>query len=106
MLSTPILWDTMLNITTALGFVDGELDCLGEQGTDVYNLNKVPVWIQDDHVSATNVGIPAIDIIDVNYGDETILGGYFHTTNDTLDKISAESLGKAGKIVELGAAIR
>ena len=55
MLSTPILWDTMLNITTALGFVDGELDCLGEQGTDVYNLNKVPVWIQDDHVSATNV---------------------------------------------------
>ena len=102
MLSTPILWDTMLNITTALGFVDGELDCLGEQGTDVYNLNKVPVWIQDDHVSATNVGIPAIDIIDVNYGDETILGGYFHTTNDTLDKISAESLGKAGKIVELG----
>ena len=92
----------MLNITTALGFVEGELDCLGEQGSDVYNLNKVPVWIQDDHVSATNVGIPAIDIIDVNYGDETILGGYFHTTNDTLDKISAESLGKAGKIVELG----
>ncbi len=102
MLSTPILWDTMLNITTALGFVDGELDCLGEQGSDVYNIDKVPVWIQDDHVSATNVGIPAIDIIDVNYGDDSILGGYFHTTNDTLDKISAESLGKAGKIVELG----
>ena len=102
MLSTPILWDTMLNVTTALGFVDGELDCLGEQGSDVYNIDKVPVWIQDDHVSATNVGIPAIDIIDVNYGDDSILGGYFHTTNDTLDKISAESLGKAGKIVELG----
>ena len=88
-------------LAAALGFVDGELDCLGEQGTDV-NLNKVPVWIQDDHVGATNVGIPAIDIIDVNYGDETILGGYFHATNDTLDKISTESLGKAGKIVELG----
>ena len=102
MLSTPNLWDTMLNVTTALGFVEGELDCLGEQGSDVYNIDKVPVWIQDDHVSATNVGIPAIDIIDVNYGDDSILGGYFHTTNDTLDKISAESLGKAGKIVELG----
>ena len=99
--STPILWDTMLNITTALGLIDGELDCLGKPGTDVYDPNSA-VGIMDDHISAINVGIPSFNIIDVNYGDNTTLGGYFHTTNDTLDKISAESLGKAGKIVELG----
>jgi len=99
---TPILWDTMLNLSIGLGLVENQPDCVGENGTDVYNPNGM-VWITDDHVNARNVGIPAIDIIDVHYGDDSvILGGHFHTTNDTIDKISAESLGIAGKIVELG----
>lgn len=101
-LGTPLLWDTMLNITIGLGLVENEVDCNGTNGTDVYNPNMM-VWITDDHVNARNVGIPAIDIIDVHYGnDSVILGGHFHTSNDTIDKISAESLGIAGKIVELG----
>ncbi len=42
--------------------------------------------IIDDHRPFLDRGIPAVDIIDLPYA-------YWHTTADTLDKISAESLG-------------
>ena len=29
-------------------------------------------------------------------------GGYWHTHNDTIDKVSADSLGKIGQLLELG----
>ena len=44
----------------------------------------------DDHRPFLDAGIPAIDIIDFDYP-------YWHTTQDTLDKISAESLEIVGK---------
>jgi hypothetical protein len=43
----------------------------------------------DDHTSFLQAGIPAVDIIDFNYP-------YWHTTADTIDKISAESLQAVG----------
>ncbi len=45
--------------------------------------------ILDDHTPFLEAGIPAIDIIDFDYP-------YWHTTEDTLDKISAESLQAVG----------
>jgi hypothetical protein len=45
--------------------------------------------LTDDHIPLQNVGIHAIDIIDFDYAS-------WHTTNDTLDKISAESLTIVG----------
>ncbi|MAT44599.1 MAG: hypothetical protein CL609_19875 [Anaerolineaceae bacterium] len=45
--------------------------------------------ILDDHTPFLENGIKAIDIIDFDYP-------YWHTTNDTLDKISAESLHAVG----------
>jgi Zn-dependent M28 family amino/carboxypeptidase len=38
-------------------------------------------------------GIPAIDIIDFDYP-------YWHTTQDTADKVSAESLGIVGTTLQ------
>jgi glutaminyl-peptide cyclotransferase len=47
----------------------------------------------DDHTPFLQAGIPAIDIIDFDYP-------YWHTTNDTVDKISAESLGVVGTTLQ------
>ena len=42
--------------------------------------------IIDDHIPLNNAGIPSIDIIDLDYTA-------WHTEGDTLDKVSAESIG-------------
>jgi Zn-dependent M28 family amino/carboxypeptidase len=44
----------------------------------------------DDHTPFLQAGIPAVDIIDFDYP-------YWHTTEDTLDKISAASLEQVGR---------
>jgi glutaminyl-peptide cyclotransferase len=43
----------------------------------------------DDHIPFLEAGIPAVDVIDFNYP-------YWHTTSDTLDKVSPESLKAIG----------
>lgn len=48
--------------------------------------------ILDDHVPFTQAGIPAIDIIDFDYP-------YWHTTQDTMDKISPASLDAVGEVL-------
>ena len=50
-----------------------------------------------------NIGIRAIDLIDIRFGPGAqAFGGYWHTHEDTPDKVSAESLGTVGRMVELG----
>lgn len=46
----------------------------------------------DDHTPFLESGIPAVDIIDFDYP-------YWHTTQDTPDKVSAESLEAVGRTV-------
>jgi hypothetical protein len=46
----------------------------------------------DDHIPFLNAGIPAIDLIDFDYP-------YWHTTHDTVDKCSAESLEAVGRVL-------
>ena len=74
----------------------------GDVVSDYYDDNEtINVW--DDHIMALNVGIPAVDIIDIKYGENaTAFGGHWHTHNDTDDKVSAESLQTVGRIVENG----
>lgn len=50
--------------------------------------------MMDDHTPFLERGIPAVDIIDFDYP-------YWHTTGDTLDKISAESLERVGRTLEV-----
>jgi hypothetical protein len=56
-------------------------------------------WVQDDHIKLHDLaGIPTCDIIDFDYprpGRPT----YWHTTQDTPDKCSGDSLGKVGKVL-------
>ena len=48
----------------------------------------------DDHVPFARRGIPAVDIIDFDYGPGN---GYWHTTADTIDKVSPVSLERVGR---------
>ena len=48
--------------------------------------------VEDDHLSLLRAGIPAVDLIDFDYD-------YWHTTADTPDKCSAESLGEVGRLL-------
>jgi Zn-dependent M28 family amino/carboxypeptidase len=50
----------------------------------------------DDHVPLQDAGVRAIDVIDFDYGGAD--NPYWHTTEDTLDKVSAESLQIVGEV--------
>ena len=47
--------------------------------------------ISDDHTALNEIGIPAIDLIDFDFPA-------WHTSEDTIDKISAESLQTVGAV--------
>ena len=79
--STPWLMDTLWN--TAL-----------EQGMQDILTKGPAADIQDDHLPFLDIGIPSVDIISWNYAP-------WHTAGDTLDKISALSIEKVGRLVLL-----
>ena len=55
--------------------------------------------VLDDHEPFVEVGIPAVDLIDFEYGSEPRLNDYWHTAADTIDKLSATSLEIVGQVV-------
>ncbi|MBN2319593.1 MAG: M28 family peptidase, partial [Acidobacteria bacterium] len=59
-------------------------------------LSQYKSTIQDDHIPFLDIGIPCVDIIDLNYGPGN---SYWHTEEDSLDKISPESMEKVGRLV-------
>lgn len=54
--------------------------------------------ILDDHQPFLDAGIPAVDLIDFQYGSQPGRNDYWHTSGDTLDKLSAESLGAVARV--------
>lgn len=54
--------------------------------------DSVKHMVYDDHVPLLNAGIPTVDLIDFDYP-------YWHTTSDTPDKCSPESLQKIGDLI-------
>jgi Zn-dependent M28 family amino/carboxypeptidase len=60
-----------------------------------------PSGIQDDHLPFQKRGVPVLDIIDIDYGPKTsaMPDGYHHTAEDTIDKISPQSLQIAGDLL-------
>ena len=63
-------------------------------------VDKTGAGITDDHVFVNrSLGIPTIDIIDTRVGGNGSFFPYWHTTDDTLDKISKETLQKVGDVI-------
>ena len=63
-----------------------------ELGYSSIFINSVKFSILDDHLPFIEKGIPAIDIIDFDYP-------YWHTVQDTADKVSAQSLEVIGRVL-------
>ena len=74
--SNPVLVKEIWGVAADLGYKDSFIS------TPKYSMI-------DDHTPFLEAGIPAVDIIDFDYP-------YWHTTQDTADKVSAESLGTVG----------
>lgn len=53
---------------------------------------NAPTSVEDDHIPFLQAGVPAVDLIDLDYP-------YWHTPDDTLDKVSARSLQIVGDVV-------
>lgn len=51
----------------------------------------------DDHVPFLRAGIPAVDLIDFEFGSAPGRNDYWHTEKDTLDKISPRSMEIVGQ---------
>ena len=59
-------------------------------------VKPVEELVKDDHVPFMDKGFKAVDLIDFDYGPGN---SYWHTPQDTVDKISEESLLKSGRLV-------
>ena len=80
--STPWLVDSIWNTATRLGAAKFFL--------------AHETAIEDDHVPFRNEGISAVDLIDFDYGPNH---EYWHTNQDTLDKVSGDSVKIVGDVV-------
>ncbi|HUA83954.1 MAG TPA: M28 family peptidase [Bryobacteraceae bacterium] len=69
-----LIWSTASQLGYAAYFVD---DTISEE---------------DDHMPFVKLGVPAVDVIDVDYPP-------WHTDNDTMDKLSAQSLEIVGTVM-------
>jgi len=65
-------------------------DCASSLGYSNYFIDRSKYSILDDHTPFLEVGVPSVDIIDFDYA-------HYHTTNDTIDKISEKSLKIVGE---------
>lgn len=52
--------------------------------------------IEDDHLPFIRAGVPAVDLIDFEYGPDN---RYWHTREDTLDKLSPGSFEVVGEVI-------
>ena len=53
--------------------------------------------VEDDHIPFLEAGVPALDVIDFTFGGDVSPGTYWHTTEDTVDKVCPESLDAVGE---------
>ena len=52
--------------------------------------------MEDDHGPFVKIGIPSVDLIDFTYGYNNV---FWHTPDDTVDKLSAQSMAITGDVV-------
>lgn len=76
------------NSTPAL--VDSIWKQAADSGFEAVFIPRPKYRILDDHLPFLQAAIPAVDIIDFDYP-------YWHTTQDTVDKVSADSLRAVGQ---------
>jgi hypothetical protein len=85
-----------LSQTAAPEVVDLVWDLARRMGHGDIFTTKDGIELTDDHVPLQRVGIHAIDVIDFTYGPNN---DWHHSTEDTIDKVSAASLKVVGDVM-------
>jgi len=81
-------------------YVDQIWRAAAELGYSNLFINRNGGGITDDHVFINQIlGTPTVDIIDTRMDEEGTFYPYWHTTGDTLDKLSKETLQKVGNLL-------
>jgi len=80
--STPWLESVVLEAATRLGY---QSHFFGRE-----------LEVSDDHLPFVKRGVPSADLIDFNYGYNDV---FWHTTQDTVDKLSPKSLQIVGSVM-------
>jgi Zn-dependent M28 family amino/carboxypeptidase len=80
--STPWLEDLVLQAATRLGYQS--------------HFFARATSVEDDHLPFAQAGMPVADIIDIDYGYNN---SFHHTTQDTVDKLSIDSLRISGDVI-------
>ena len=62
-------------------------------------VTRIPEEVKDDHVAFADCGWRAIDFIDFDYGSVPGRNDWWHTSADTVDKLSVDSLHRSGRLV-------
>jgi len=89
------IWKEGYSTDSILDTIFAQAEALGYQ-----EFKDIPSGrILDDHLPFIQNKVPAVDIIDFRYPNATV--NYWHTQEDTFDKVSEESLAKVGKTLEL-----
>ena len=57
---------------------------------------RMPNSMEDDHVPFLQAGVKALDLIDFTFGPNN---QYWHTSQDTMDKLSANSFAVIGSVI-------
>jgi hypothetical protein len=88
--------DKDLNIYMERNSIGSLVSQIWKQAADLGHQDKfipIPKWsMEDDHTPFLEAGLPAVDVIDFNYP-------YWHTTQDTVDKVSPASLQIVGDVI-------
>ena len=88
-------WNIVLPANSSENLASVVLRAAGDLGLE-QSVTRGKMNVLDDHVPFLDAGIPSVDLIDFEYGPDNI---YWHTAEDTVDKISPESLGKTADLI-------
>ncbi len=80
--STPWLEDLIYRAATQLGYQS--------------HFYARKVGMDDDHMPLVQLGVPSADLIDFDYGYGNV---FWHTPQDTLDKLSPKSIAIVGEVI-------
>lgn len=93
-----MIGDTSLKLTIPAN-TDPELFQLLKDAAEVCAVPQIvtrfPMNMLDDFIPFQEKGVPCIDLIDFEYGPGNV---YWHTSHDTIDKISSSSLKTSGDL--------
>ena len=87
--------DVMNDGNSNAGLRQAMLSVADKLGDGQY-FHKEAQGIDDDHMPFAQMGVNVLDVIDFSYGPNN---AYWHTAQDTMDKLSAHSLQVVGDVV-------